>query len=199
VSKSEPTGARLLDIATDHVRKHGLERTSVVAVARAAQVSHAAVYRYFASKDALIDAVTGEWHKGLETQLAGVADAPDPADDKLERMMLLLARLYRERLDQEPNLFAAWLTAIGQNRAVVRKHRRRIRGLIERVIEEGRAIELFRARSNERLIIFLTDALHRFIDPVAILADRDANRAELDQRLARLLRVVIRAMVAGSV
>ena len=45
--KSEPTGARLLDIATDHVRKHGLERTSVVSVAREAQVSHAAVYRYF--------------------------------------------------------------------------------------------------------------------------------------------------------
>ena len=69
MSKSEPTGARLLDIATDHVRKHGLERTSVVAVARDAQVSHAAVYRYFASKDALIDAVTGEWHKGSKPSL----------------------------------------------------------------------------------------------------------------------------------
>jgi hypothetical protein len=34
---------------------------------------------------------------------------------------------------------------------------------------------------------------------MAISADRDANRNELDQRLARLLRVVIRAMVAGSV
>jgi len=199
VSKPEPTGARLLGIATDHVRKHGLQRTSVVGVARDAQLSHAAVYRYFASKDALIDAVTGEWHRSVETQLAGVADAPDPADDKLERMMLLLARLYRERLDQEPNLFAAWLSAIAENRAVVRKHRRRIRGLVERVVEEGRSIELFRARSNERLIVFLIDALHRFIDPVAIFADREANRPELDQRLARLLRVVIRAMLAGSV
>jgi AcrR family transcriptional regulator len=199
VSKPEPTGARLLDIATDHVRRHGLQRTSVVALARDAQLSHAAVYRYFASKDALIDAVTGEWHKSVETQLAGVADAPDPADDKLERMMLLLARLYRERLDQEPNLFAAWLTAIAENRAVVRKHRRRIRSLIERVVDEGRSIEHFRARSNERLIVFLTDALHRFIDPVAIVADRDADRPELDQRLARLLRVVIRAMLTGSV
>lgn len=58
---------------------------------------------------------------------------------------------------------------------------------------------MFRARSNERLIAFLGDALHRFIDPAAIAADHDANRVELDQRLARLLRVVIRAMVAGSV
>ena len=54
----EPTGARLLDIATEHVRRHGIERTTVVSVARDAGVSHAAVYRYFASKNALVDAVT---------------------------------------------------------------------------------------------------------------------------------------------
>ena len=180
------------------VRRHGIERTTVVAVARDAGVSHAAVYRYFASKDALVDAVTGEWLRTVETQLAGVADSPDPADDKLERMMLLLARLYRERLDTEPNLYALWLAAMAGRRAVVRKHRRRLRALMDRVIEEGRATDLFRARSNDRLILFSTDALHRFVDPVAIAADTDGDRAELDQRLARLLRVVIRAMATGA-
>ena len=97
--KREPTGVRLLELATDHIRRHGLERTTLVSVAREAQVSHAAIYRYYASKDDLIDAVTDAWLKRVETQLAGVADSPDPADDKLERMLLLVARLYRERLD----------------------------------------------------------------------------------------------------
>lgn len=194
----EPTGARLLDIATDNVRRHGMERTTLVAVARDAGVSHAAIYRYYASKDALLDAVTGEWLKAVETQLAGVADLPDPADDKLERMMLLVARLYRERLDREPNLYALWLAATAERRAVVRKHRRRLRALIDRVVEEGRSTELFRGRSNERLILFLTDALHRFVDPVAIAADKDVDRRDLDQRLARLMGMVIRALGSGS-
>jgi AcrR family transcriptional regulator len=197
--KREPTGARLLDIATAHVRQHGLERTTLVAVAREAGVSHAAIYRYYASKDALIDAVTNEWLKSVEIQLAGVADSPDPADDKLERMMLLLARLYRERHDTERNLYLLWLGAMAERRAVVRKHRRKIRQLIDRVVEEGRSTEQFRGGSNERLILFLTDALHRFVDPVAIADDADTDRFDLDQRLARLLRVVIRAMSTGSV
>jgi len=197
--KRVPTGVRILDLATDHIRRHGLERTTLVAVARDAQLSHAAIYRYFASKDDLIDAVTGAWLKTVETQLAGVADSPDPADDKLERMMLLVARLYRERQDSEPFLYAAWLAAIAERRAVVRRHRRRLRGLIERVIEEGRSTELFRARSNERLVTFLNDALHRFVDPVAIAGDRDVDRGELDQRLGRVLRVMIRAMATGGV
>ena len=195
----EPTGARLLEIAAEHLHRHGLERTTIVSVAREAGVSHAAIYRYYASKEALVDAVTGDWLKGVETQLAGVADSPDPADDKLERMMLLLARLYRQRLDEDLNLYALWLSAMAQRRAVVRKHRRRLRVLIDRVVDEGRATELFRARSNERLILFLTDALHRFVDPAAIAADKDVDRADLDQRLARLLRVVVRAMASGAV
>jgi AcrR family transcriptional regulator len=195
----EPTGARLLEIATDHVRKHGIERTTLVSVAREAGVSHAAAYRYFASKDALIDAVTGEWLKAVELALAGIADSPDPADDKLERMMLLVARLYRDRLDEEPNLYRLWLAALAERRPVARRHRRRLRGLIDRIVEEGRSTDLFRARSHDRLILFLTDALYRFIDPAAIAADRDIDRSELDQRLARLLRVVIRAMGAGTV
>jgi AcrR family transcriptional regulator len=197
--KREPTGARVLEIATAHVRQHGLERTTLVSIARQAGVSHAAVYRYFTSKEALVDAVTGEWLKSVEIQLAGVADSPDPADDKLERMMLLLARLYRERHDSEPNLYRLWLAAMIERRAVVRKHRRKIRQLMDRVLEEGRSTELFHGGPNDRLILFLTDALHRFVDPVAIAADRDTDRLDLDQRLARLLRVAIRAMSSGSI
>jgi AcrR family transcriptional regulator len=195
----EPTGTRLLDIATEQIRRHGMERTTLVSIAREAGVTHAAAYRYFASKDALIDAVTGAWLKEVETQLAGVADSPDPADDKLERMMLLLARLYRERLDAEPNLYAVWLAANGERRAVVRRHRRRLRALIDRVVEEGRATDLFRARPQEPLVTLLTDALHRFLDPAAVAADRDMDRGELDRRLARLMRVVMRAMASGAV
>lgn len=198
-AKGEPTGVRLLEIATDHVRRFGIKRTTVVSVARDAKVSHAAVYRYFASRDALVDAVTGEWLKSIEGQLAGVADSPDPADDKLERMMLLTARLYRDRLDGEPNLYAAWLAAIAEARPVARRHRRKLRQLIERTIEEGRTTQIFQARSSERLILFLTDALYRFTDPAAIAADAAADRKELDRRMARVLSATIRAMGVRAV
>ena len=55
-SKDEPSDARtrILDAAVDQLRRHGPAKTGVVDVARALGVSHAAVYRYFASKDELL-------------------------------------------------------------------------------------------------------------------------------------------------
>lgn len=97
-----PNEARLLAVAAEEIRRHGARRVTVVAVAEAAGMSHANVYRYFTSKTALVDAVSAAWLKSVEAALADVAGAPDPADDKLERMLVALARALRERLEDAP-------------------------------------------------------------------------------------------------
>ena len=74
-------------------------------------MTHANVYRYFPSKAALADAVTADWLKPLEAELAQVADAPDPADDKLERMLMAIASTQRDKLEADPNLFDLYVSA----------------------------------------------------------------------------------------
>ena len=68
---AESADIRILDLAAEHIRQHGIERTTVVAIAREAAMSHGNVYRYFPSKEALVDAVTAQWLKPIET---GVRD-----------------------------------------------------------------------------------------------------------------------------
>ena len=125
-----PNDARLIAAAADEIRRAGAKRLTVVAVAESAGMSHANVYRYFPSKTALIDAVSAEWIAGVEANLADIAGAPDPADDKLERMMLALARASRERLEEEPRLFDAFVDAVERNRHIARKHRLRVLALL---------------------------------------------------------------------
>ena len=109
-------------------------------------MTHANVYRYFPSKAALADAVTADWLRPLEAELAQVADAPDPADDKLERMLMAIASTQRDKLETDPNLFDLYVTAHEENRVVSRKHRQRVRMLVERVIEEGVGPSVFTLR-----------------------------------------------------
>ncbi|KAA2236846.1 TetR family transcriptional regulator [Salinarimonas soli] len=191
--------ARLLAIAGAHLRRFGRRRLTVVGVAEDAGMTHANVYRYFPSKSDLVDAVVAQWLKTLEVDLAAIADAPDPADDKLERLLLAVAHAHRDCLESDPNLFDAYAGAAQALRPVVRKHRARQRALLERVLDEGVAADAFRPRDRERAAAFVIDAVYRFINPVAVRADAEAPRDVLDTRLSVMIRVILRSLASGSV
>jgi AcrR family transcriptional regulator len=191
--------ARLLAIAAAHLRRFGRRRLTVVGVAEDAGMTHANVYRYFPSKSDLVDAVVAQWLKGLEVDLAAIADAPDPADDKLERLLVAIARAHRDCLENDPNLFDVYVGAAEALRPVVRKHRARQRGLLERVLDEGVATDAFEPRDRERAAAFVIDAVYRFINPMAVRADAEVPRDVLDARFALMIRVILRSLANGTV
>jgi AcrR family transcriptional regulator len=196
---SESVEVRLLTIAARQLRQHGSQGVTVVGVAKAAGMTHANVYRYFPSKAALIDAVAGQWLRTLEAQIAGIADAPDPADDKLERLIQAWARVHRDLLKRDRHLFDVYCTATETSRALIRKHRARMRQLIERVLDEGIVTGKFEPRDREKAHAFISDAVYRFINPLTVRLDAEVPQDILDQRLATMIRVVLRALANGSV
>jgi AcrR family transcriptional regulator len=198
-SKAEPAEVRLLAVAADHLKRTGARAVTLVGIAEAAGMTHANVYRYFSSKAALIDAVAGLWLKSVEALIAEIADAPDPADDKLERLIQALARAHRDLLAEDRHLFDVYCDAAETSRAIVRKHRARLRQLIERVIDEGIATGKFDPLDRERAVAFVGDAAHRFINPLAVRLDADMPRDIAEARLAAVIRVVLRALASGAV
>jgi AcrR family transcriptional regulator len=191
--------ARILAIAADQLRAGGARALTVVGVAQAAGMTHANVYRYFPSKAALIDAVAARWLTSLEATIADIADAPDPADDKLERVIQAIARLQRDLLARDRHLFDVLCDATVSSRALIRKHRARLRQLFERVLDEGVATAKFEPRERDRALAFIWDGAFRFINPLAVRLDADTPRDILDQRLGAVIRVTLRALANGSV
>ena len=104
-STAHDTDMRILDLAAEHVRRFGASRLTIVSVAKDAGMSHGNVYRYFPSKEALFDAVTEQWLKPVEAACRTVADAPDPAFDKLERIIVSVHRSYLDKLEKDPEIF----------------------------------------------------------------------------------------------
>lgn len=191
------TDVRLLAIAADHLRRLGPRQVTVVAVAAEAGMTHANVYRYFPSKDALLDAVAGRWLREVEAELARVADAPDPPDDKIERLITALARTQREALAREPHLFAVHLDAAVAARPIGRRHRVRLRSLVERVIEEGIGTGAFVCQDRERAIAYVFDASYRFTHPLAIGHDADLPDDLFGARLGTVIQAIQRVLRAG--
>lgn len=196
---SAPADTRLLAIAADQLKEFGPRHITVVGIADAAGMTHANVYRYFTNKAALIDAVAGQWLREMEATIADIADSPDPADDKLERLIQAQARAQRDLLAADRHLFDVYCGATETNRALVRKHRARLRELIERVLDEGMATAKFDPRERDRALGFIGDAAYRFVNPIAVRLDAEIPRDILEQRLAAMIRVILRALANGSV
>jgi AcrR family transcriptional regulator len=199
VERTGAADARLLAIASDHVRRFGSRRLTVVAVAEEAGMTHANVYRYFASKEALLDAVAGAALKPIERLLSDIAGAPDPVDDKLERMVLALARAYRDLLESDRPVFDLFAAAVEDNRGVARRHRGRVRTFVARVLDEGIAVGAFEPRDREAALSLLIDTFHRYTHPSSIRLDGARPRGPQDQRLSNLVRVAVRGLTSGTV
>ena len=182
---AESSDARILQIAAEHVRKFGAARTTVVAVAAEAGMSHANVYRYFPSKTSLIEALTEQWLRPLEAGLHEIA-------------VSAIYRAYRNKVETDPNLFAVFADAVEHGRAAGRRHRGKLQNEISRVVEEGMASGVFRQADQRRAVALVFDGLHRFLNPIAVRLDRDIPREQADVRFERLTAVILRALGTRS-
>jgi AcrR family transcriptional regulator len=188
------TDLRILEMASQHVRLYGLSRTTVSAIAEDVGMTHANVYRYFRSKAALIEAVTAAWLGPLERDLRAVADSPDPAHDKLERVLLAVHREYRAKLDSDRHLFDLFADAVGKGDLVARKHRQKVQSEIERIVEEGMATGAFGKAEPRRALALIFDATYRFLHPIALRSDCDVAASALAARFDRVLKTLLRSL-----
>jgi len=192
-----PTDVLILEIAADHIRRFGLGRTTVTRIAEEAGMSHANIYRYYPSKTALIDEITAGWLKPLETGLRSIADAPDPAFDKLERIIFAIHRTYRNKLETDPNVFALFVDATAKGSGVARKHRNRIELEIQRILDEGAGGGVFEIKDLKRALSLVCDALHKFIHPCAMNLDVAVGKAVLEDRAGLVATLVLAALAVG--
>jgi AcrR family transcriptional regulator len=196
---AEPVEARLLEIARAHVRKFGAARTTIVGIAREAGMTHAYVYRYFPSKEALFEEMTASWLRTLEARLREAADGADPAYDKLERMLLAIHRAYRQKLDSDAALFDLLIDALEKGKGSARKHRARVQADIQRVVEDGVASGAFAMNDRRRALSLIFDAAHRFIHPLAVRLDAQTPAVALEARFERIIALALRALRSGRV
>lgn len=191
--------ARLIAIAAEHIRRFGPDKVTVVAVAREAGMSHANVYRFFPSKAGLVEAVVVAWARSVELALGDIANAPDPADDKLERFLTAWAKAQRDGLDRDAAIYGAYGSFWEGRRDSIMAHRARLRAFLAAIVDEGLEPGPFRIRDEERAVAFVADAMQRFVHPALVMETRDLTRAQVEARAALMARVVVRALVAGAV
>jgi AcrR family transcriptional regulator len=79
--------AQILEAARVTVARHGLARTTVDQIARAAKVAKGTIYLYYRSKDAIVRDALDEGLAGLEAATVPAITAPGTIEEKLLRFL----------------------------------------------------------------------------------------------------------------
>jgi TetR/AcrR family fatty acid metabolism transcriptional regulator len=140
---------QILDAAVRVFARNGYHGSRVGDIATEAGVAHGLLYHYFASKDEVLETVFRDNFGELLDRFRAVADADEPASEKLEGIAKILLRTWRN----DPALVTVMVREVARSpqlQAQVDEVRQAF-AIIERVIEQGQAEGSFRRDVDARL------------------------------------------------
>lgn len=189
------TRERILSAAEGLLRRHGPAKTTVADVARTLGMSHANVYRHFASKADLRDAVAERWLAELTAPLAAIVAGPEPASTRLVAWFLALAEAKRRKVHDDPELFANYHTLAEQARGAVGAHLATLRQQVTRIVADGMADGEFAAGDAAAMAESALDATLRFHHPHHV---RESGGRDRSAEARRLLALLVAGLRAGA-
>ncbi|GAA3751172.1 TetR family transcriptional regulator [Plantactinospora mayteni] len=178
MADSTLTPERILEAAEEVLRRFGPAKATVVDVARALGVSHGSVYRHFASKTALREAVADRWLDRVHADLPAVTSGPAPAPERLRSWLHTLHGTKRATALDDPELFATYIVLVGEASTVIAASLDGLVGQLSRIIADGVADGDFAVGDVPRAARAVLHATVRFHDPThcAQWADPDIER-----------------------
>ncbi|MGW0811495.1 TetR family transcriptional regulator [Nonomuraea sp. NPDC002799] len=136
-----PLDANAILAATEEIlRRYGPDKATVVDVARALGVSHAAVYKHFPSKQALREAVTRRWLDHSRDALAVIAaDSAVPPAQRLRTWLHAVLAGKQAKIREDPELFAAYGILAARHSSVATDHVADLLGQLTAILADGAA------------------------------------------------------------
>ena len=129
---------RILDAAEVVLRRFGVAKTNVVDVARALEMSHGNIYRYFPNKKALLVAIAERWLTAMMTPLDEIAaDDSRPAATRLLDWLEKIRSSKRKKLMDDPEVFRIHFDIVADSPDLRLRHLEHLHAQIEQIMRDG--------------------------------------------------------------
>jgi AcrR family transcriptional regulator len=195
--KPDDTRARIMDAAEALFRRLGFAKTAVADIAAELKMSPANVYRFFPSKNAIIEAICQRCLGECEERAWGVARSRGSAAERSERLVLEILAYHKENHLTDQRVNDMVLAAIELSWGAIRAHKEHIRMVLEAILREGierGEFEPVDPRETSRLMMI---SLVHFCHPVLVAQYlQDQGDIEADARAS--VRFLLRAITPRS-
>lgn len=187
------TRTRILDAADRLFRHYGYSKTTVADLARDLGMSPANVYRFFASKQEIVQAICHRLLAQRHARNLAVVAGEGTATERLKRFLIENHMVNLEELALNPKYYEIVEVAIAEEWVTIQDYLESMADAIERIIADGIASGEFPAQPNlRRTAVCVRQSYASLIHPTLLRQCRDdrdlAGPEELAEFVIRALR-----------
>jgi AcrR family transcriptional regulator len=192
-TRPDDTRERIMATAEALFRRLGFAKTAVADIAAELHMSPANVYRFFDSKNAIVEAICRRCLSEVEEKAWAVARSKAAAAQRLERLILEILAYHRENLVTEHRVNEMVVAAIEQNWGTIRAHKDVIRNVIELILRDGIDSGEFEPVDPRETAELIMRAVVPFTNPLVVgqcLEEGDDLEAQARASVRFLLRAI---------
>ncbi|MFG1420790.1 TetR/AcrR family transcriptional regulator [Roseixanthobacter liquoris] len=188
---ADETRERIAIVAEEMFRRMGFAKTAVADIAAALDMSAANVYRFFPSKNAIVETICNRSLAEVEGQIAAVVRSPLTAAERMEQVFSTILLYHRDNFLVERRVHDMVLVAIEHNWAAIEAHKERVRHYIAGLLREGITEGVFEPHDVDRVSAILLGGCIRFCHPILVAQGIDQD---LEAQARETVRFLLRAV-----
>jgi AcrR family transcriptional regulator len=194
-SKEKDTHKLIVEVAERLFRQIGFQKTTVADIARELHMSPANVYRFFAAKSEINEAVCMDLLGKIEAEAEKIAASRGTATQKIRNLLGSVEKSHRKQYMFDRKLHDLIEAAITENWAIMRRHTERMAAILEQIIASGMASNEFPTGDATLAARLVNTACIRFCHPRLIVEYEQEPEPTLDQMLGFCLSALARQPV----
>jgi len=190
--KDKDTRRLIIEAAERLFLQMGFDKTTVADIARELHMSPANVYRYFAAKSEINEAVCTELLGKIEAEAEKIAASHSTATQRIRNLIGFVEKTHHKQYKFDRKLHDLIDAAISENWVIMRRHNERMAAILEQIIASGMASGELPQGDATLATRLVNLACLRFSHPRLIVEFEQELEPTLDQTIGFCLTALTR-------
>jgi len=189
------TRARIIDAADHMIQEKGAISFTMTDLAAAVGMSPANLYRFFESKDALAEAMAGEWFAELQVIMEELVSADMPVEEKLYQFFASRLVVKRARFEDDPGLFESYMELGDEHFDVIKGYVDLADHYMASILAEAMENGYFKGLELDTVVSLVNTMMQPFCNPQLMM---QMMHLATEERLRIVINTILNGLRADS-
>ena len=191
----EATRIRIMDAADRIIQDKGAISFTMSDLATAVGMSPSNLYRFFESKDALAEAMAGEWFAELLVIMEELVSADMPVEEKLYQFFAKRVVIKRARYEDDPELFESYMELGNEHFDVIKGYVDLADHYMASILAEAMEKGYFKGLELDAVVSLVNTMMQPFCNPQLMM---QMMHLATEERLMIVVNTIFRGLQADD-